>query len=169
MIVAMTQSLGPTGGSRVATPGLGFLYATTLGYLDATQPGERPWSSQSPLIGLREGRPALVIGGAGGRRIVSAIVQTLVRTEIDGLGLEAAMGAARLHPTGRWHFEQLDETIEPAGAAMARARGQSVLVRPFEYYFGRLNAIAVLENGSLVGVADPRWAWGSAIGVNRGG
>ena len=46
--VALTQSLGPTLGARVVTPGLGFLYASTLGgYLSGGGPGYRPWSSQA--------------------------------------------------------------------------------------------------------------------------
>ena len=78
--MALTQSLGPTGGARVVTPGLGFLYASTLGgYLAGGGPGYRPWSSQAPLLVLQEGEPWLVLGGAGARRILSALVATLTR------------------------------------------------------------------------------------------
>jgi len=169
MAVAMTQSLGPTGGSRVATPGLGFLYAATLGYLDREEPGDRPWSSQSPLVVLRDGRPVLVMGGAGGRRIISALVQTLVRLELEGVALTEAMEMARFHPTGRWHFEQLDSLREPVGAELARFRGNRVLVRPFDDYFGRLNVISIdPRSGVMTGVADPRWPWGAAAGVEAG-
>ena len=107
----------------------------------------------------------MVLGGAGGRRIVSAMVQTLVRIELEGAPLEEAMAAARFHPTGRWHFEKLDSTREPTGAELARARGYTVLIRPFDYYFGRLNVVAVdPASGVMTGVADPRWAWGVAVG-----
>jgi len=164
MAVAMTQSLGPTGGSRVATPGLGFLHAATLGYLEGSGPSDRLWSSQSPLIALEDARVTMVLGGAGGRRIVSALVQTLVRLELEGASLDEAMSGPRFHPTGRWHFEQVDPAREPVGAALARARGQTVLVRPFDYYFGRLNVIRVDDAGVMAGAADPRWEWGVAAG-----
>ncbi len=165
MAVAMTQSLGPTGGSQVASPGLGFLYAATMGYLDRSEPGDRPWSSQSPLVGVRDGRLALVMGGAGARRIISAMVGTLVRMERDGVGVEEAMAAPRFHPTDSWYFEQMDGSREPPGAAAARAAGHGVELRPSDTYFARVNVIAVdPTSGRLTGVADPRWAWGGAAG-----
>jgi gamma-glutamyltranspeptidase/glutathione hydrolase len=165
MAVAMTQSLGPTGGSRVATPGLGFLYAATLGYLDRAEPGDRPWSSQSPLVALRDGRLAFVLGGGGSRRIISAMVQTLVRVELDGVPLQEAMSEGRFHPTDRWHFEQIDPTQNPAGADLARTRGFDVLIRPLDSYFARLNGVAVdPSTGLMTGVVDPRWVWGVAVG-----
>ncbi|HSM05421.1 MAG TPA: gamma-glutamyltransferase [Longimicrobiales bacterium] len=165
MAVAMTQSLGPTGGSRVATAGLGFLYAATMGYLDRSEPGDRPWSSQSPLIGLRDGRLAVVMGGAGSRRIISAMVGTLVRMEVDGLGLEEAMAAPRFHPSGSWTFERMDSMPEPVGAQAARVAGYTVEIQPSDTWFARLNVITVdPPSGSITGVADPRWAWGAAAG-----
>jgi gamma-glutamyltranspeptidase/glutathione hydrolase len=165
MAVAMTQSLGPTGGARVATPGLGFLYAATMGYLDRPEPGARPWSSQSPLVGVRDGRLALVMGGAGARRIISAMVGTLVRMEVDGAHVEEAMAAPRFHPSGSWTFEEVDPSRAPVGAAAARASGRQVELRPSDTFFARLNVIvADPETGRLTGVADPRWAWGGAAG-----
>lgn len=165
MAVATTQSLGPTGGSRVASPGLGFLYAATMGYLDRAQPGDRPWSSQSPLMGLREGRLAFVLGGAGARRIISAMVGTLVRMERDGMELREAMAAPRFHPSDSWSFEQMDPARDPRGASGARAADLPVVLRPSDTYFARLNAIAVDPlTGRATGVADPRWPWGAAGG-----
>ena len=171
--VSMTQSLGPSGGSRVATPGLGFLYAATLGgYLGRVEPGDRPWSSQSPLIGLRDGRPVFVIGGAGSRRIISGLVNTLLRVELDGASLAEAMAEPRLHPSSTWTFEeavaQRSTEGRPAGAKLAEALGHEVVIRPFDVWFARLNAIAIdRTTGEFQGVADPRWPWGSAAGPTR--
>ena len=168
MAVAMTQSLGPTGGSRVATQGLGFLYAATLGgYLGVVEPGDRPWSSQSPLIALRDGRPAYVMGGAGARRIISALVGTIVRLEVEGMSSEAAIAAPRLHPAASaWRFERSEDSeVDPPGAALARAAGHDVRVLPTDDYFARLNIITIdASTGTMTGIADPRWAWGAASG-----
>ncbi len=167
MAVAMTQSLGPTGGSRVATEGLGFLYAASVGgYLGYVRPGDRPWSSQSPLVALRDDGPALVMGGAGARRIISALVATVVRLETEELAPEEALEAARLHPAAAaWRFEQSTPELDPPGARSARDAGHEVILLPVGSYFGRLNVIAVDETtGIMTGVADPRWAWGAASG-----
>jgi len=172
MAVAMTQSLGPTGGSRVATEGLGFLYAATVGgYLGYVRPGDRPWSSQSPMIALRGGRPAYVVGGAGARRIISALVRTIVRIDAEGMSAEDALGAPRLHPAGdTWTFEQpAGSDVDPPGAALARAAGVEVQVLPtLDVFFARLNVITIdRANGTITGVADPRWRWGAASGPLR--
>lgn len=166
--VAMTQSLGPTGGARVATPGLGFLYAATLGgYLGRVEPGDRPWSSQSPLIGLRDDRPVLVIGGAGARRIISGLVVTLLRVELDGADLAEAMASARLHPsaTAPWRFEQTRPDRAPPGLELASAFGIEARPRETGVWFARLNAVSAdPATGLFHGVADPRWPWGAAAG-----
>src|SRR5262245_27855420 len=78
-VVALTQSVGPNLGSKVAAPGLGFLYAATMGYLGDVKPGDRPFSSQSPLIVQQNGELRFVLGAAGARRIIPAIVTTLSR------------------------------------------------------------------------------------------
>ncbi len=161
-VVALTQSLGPTLGARVVTPGLGFVYASTLGgYLEGGGPGYRPWSSQAPLIVTRGGQPVLVVGGAGARRILSAMVGTLTRVLGAGIGLEAAMAAARLHPTGG---TVLVEEGWPGAPELANL---GFRVEPRErIYFARLNAVEVLPGGTFRGVGDPRWP-GSAAGGSR--
>ncbi|MDH3223032.1 MAG: gamma-glutamyltransferase, partial [Gemmatimonadota bacterium] len=99
MLVALTQTIGPNLGSKVVTPGLGFTYAATLGgYLSSVAGGERARSSISPLMVLADGEPRLVLGAAGGARIVSAVVQAVCRFVDQGLSLPEALAAARVHP-----------------------------------------------------------------------
>jgi gamma-glutamyltranspeptidase/glutathione hydrolase len=162
-VVALTQSLGPTLGARVVTPGLGFIYASTLGgYLTGGGPGYRPWSSQAPLVVMSGGRPELVIGGAGARRILSALVTVLSRTLQGGEDLEAALAAPRLHATaGR---VELQEGWGVAGELAAF--GYEVRERESSY-FARLNAVAVLRDGTFRGAGEPRWTESAAGGPRR--
>ena len=172
MVVAMTQSLGPTLGSWVVTPGLGFVYAaTTGGYLADTPPGGRPWSSQAPIIVLEDGRPRYVLGGAGARRIVSALVSVVSRLLDEGMGLSEALAASRLHPSGdEVTLENGDAPeAEEGGEAALESLGFQVDTRSFSTWFALLNAIEVVgtpEGGErqFLGVADPRWGWGGAVG-----
>lgn len=166
--VALSQSLGPTLGSRVVTPGLGFLYASTLGgYLVGSRPGYRPFSSQAPLVAVREGPEGtsgslLVIGGAGSRRILSALVSTITRYLGDDESLEAALQAPRLHPTGSRVEVQEGWT---AAAALERNGYEVTLREPS--YFARLNAIEVLAPRWFRGVGEPRWSESAAGGPRR--
>ncbi|MEJ2205327.1 MAG: gamma-glutamyltransferase [Gemmatimonadota bacterium] len=162
-VVALTQSLGPTLGARVVTPGLGFVYASTLGgYLAGGGPGYRPWSSQAPLVALRQGRPALVIGGAGARRILSAMVGTLTDVLGRAIRLDVALAEPRLHPTGG---VVLVEGGWPGADALANLGFE---VEPRERtYFARLNAVEILPDGTFRGVGDPRWSESAAGGPRR--
>jgi len=168
MLVALTQSLGPSMGSKVATPGLGFLYAATMGYLGELAPGDRPFSSQSPLIVLREDEPAFVLGAAGARRIVSAIVSVLSRVVDQGMTLEQAMAQPRLHPTeGVITLEMDDATSWPVSVVNdLRQLGFTASPRSDGSYFARIHGIAWDQHtGAYVGVADHRWV--GTAGVPR--
>ncbi|HLB35242.1 MAG TPA: gamma-glutamyltransferase [Gemmatimonadales bacterium] len=167
MVVALTQSLGPNFGSKVATPGLGFLYAATMGYLAARAPGDRPFSSQAPMIVLRDGRPVYVTGGGGGRRILSASVAVLSRLIDQRLSLADALAAPRFHPAGGRVILE-----DRAGAAWPAALQDRLAVLGLRLgsnrdggYFARLHAIEWdAATNEYVGAADGRWT-GAAAGV----
>jgi gamma-glutamyltranspeptidase/glutathione hydrolase len=169
-VVALTQSVGPNMGSKVATPGLGFLYAATMGYLGELEAGtRRHWSSQSPLLVVRDGRPVLVLGGAGARRIISAVVETVSRFIDEELPIDEALAAPRFHPVP----SRIDVEVRP-GAAWSeadqerlRTLGFTVRARDDAPYFARVNVAGWDVAGSRwTGVADPRWP-GAAGAVAR--
>jgi len=103
-----------------------------------------------------------VIGGAGARRILSAMVGTLTKVLGDGTGLEAAMAQARLHPAGT---AVLVEEGWPGATVLANLGFE---VEPRERtYFARLNAVQILPEGEFRGVGDPRWSESAAGGPRR--
>lgn len=165
MMVGLTQSLGPNMGSKVVTPGLGFLYASTLGgYLGDFEPGQRASSHISPMILEKDGKPYMVLGAAGGRHIVTAIVQSISRNIDHGMRLDSALAAGRLysydtivqfemHEESSWFLEDLRKfNLAPIDSIEQRGR------------FGRVHAIIFdADNMALIGAADPDWE-GSASG-----
>ena len=166
MYVALTQTIGPNLGSRVMTPGLGFLYAATLGgYLGYMEPGERARSSISPLMVLQDGEPVLVLGAAGGARIISAVVQAVLRVVDQGMSLPDALGAARVHPIDGGIQMETSPGIGWAAEDIAEVVSWGMEVEEVEREgaFGRIHGIWVHPGtGELVGVADPDWE-GAAI------
>ncbi|HSM60382.1 MAG TPA: gamma-glutamyltransferase [Longimicrobiales bacterium] len=161
MFVALTQTLGPSMGSSVVTPGLGFLYAATLGgYLGRVEPGERARSFVSPFMVLRDGQPVLVLGAAGGARIVSGIVQVVSRVIDDRMPLADALAAPRVHMAG----STLDaETTpgtgwRPEDLRLMRSLGLEVSENPREGAFSRVHAVQYdPATGTWTGAADPDW------------
>ena len=172
MYVALTQTIGPNLGSKVTTPGLGFLYAATLGgYLGRMEPGERARSSISPLMVLQDGEPVLVLGAAGGARIISAVVQTVVRVVDQGMDLPEALAAARVHPVDGGIEMETSPGIGWADEDIAEVLSWGMTVREVEREgaFGRIHGIRVNRGtGEIVGVADPDWE-GAAIVPGSGG
>ena len=98
MVVALTQTLGTTLGSKVATPGLGFAYAQTLGgYLGEVRAGERASSHISPLLVSKDGAPFLALGAAGGSRIPSSIVAVVSRVRAISLTPSPSQSTINMH------------------------------------------------------------------------
>lgn len=172
MYVSLTQTIGPNLGSKVATPGLGFLYAATLGgYLGRMEPGERASSSISPLMVLEEGEPVLVLGAAGGSRIVSAVVQAVLRVVDQGMSLPDALAAARVHPVEGGIAMETSPEIgwTPEQVAEVESWGLEVQTVERAGAFGRIHGIWVdRTTGVKTGVADPDWE-GAAVVPDQSG
>ncbi|RMH18767.1 MAG: hypothetical protein D6701_05830 [Gemmatimonadetes bacterium] len=168
MVVALTQTIGPSMGSKVVTPGLGFLYAATLGgYLGRMEPGERARSFISPLLVEKDGEPVLVLGAAGGVRIVTAVVHTVARVIDQGMSLPDALAAPRVHPTANGIELETTPGVgwSPDVVRALREAGWEVREQPRVGAFGRVHAVYYdRPSKRWVGVADPDWE-GTAAAV----
>lgn len=161
MYVVLTQTLGPNMGSSVVTPGLGFLYAATLGgYLGHIEPGERARSNISPVIVLKDGVPVVALGAAGGGKIPFGVVQVISRIVDDGMPLADALAAPRTY----WSGTTLEaETTPvsgwtPAQVAEMRALGLEVREVPSTGSFSRVHAVQFdAATHTFIGGADPDW------------
>ena len=172
-VVSITQTVGPLFGSRVITPGLGFVYAATMGsYLSATDqvPGARPRTTIAPTVVTRDGEVVLALGAAGGMRILSAIVQTISRYIDQGHAPDVAVALPRVHPVydeteskervtngEKVNLEMTpDRGWSPEVAESLQAAGFEVVPVETHASFGRVHLIAKSGN-AWQGVADADW------------
>jgi gamma-glutamyltranspeptidase / glutathione hydrolase len=150
-------------GSGVLVPGTGVILNNMLGEEDLNPhgfhriaPGRRVPSMMAPTVVLRNGEIELGLGSAGSNRIRSAILQTVARTVEEGLPVEAAIRAPRLH------FErgvvQAEPGIDEEALRRIEARGIPVARRPaINLFFGGVQAVAIDPvTGALSGGGDPR-------------
>jgi gamma-glutamyltranspeptidase/glutathione hydrolase len=182
-IVSITQTVGPLFGSRVITPELGFVYASTMGrYLadDDQAPGSRPRTTIAPTVVTRDGEVVLALGAAGGIRIFSAIVQTISRFIDQGHDPETAVALPRVHPervtNDAGERVNLEETINlemtpergwPQAVADGLAAAGFEVLRIEEHAsFGRVHLVA-RDGDSWLGVPDEDWE-GTAAGAACG-
>jgi gamma-glutamyltranspeptidase/glutathione hydrolase len=149
-------------GSGVFVPGTGLQINNMLGEQDlnpfgfhATAPGRRLPSMMSPSVVLRDGALELGLGSGGSNRIRSAITQTILRCLADGLGIERAVNAPRVHfEAGVVHSEP---GVDPAALDHLAAAGYEVVRwRRQNLFFGGVHAVAVGADGTAQGVGDPR-------------
>ncbi|MEM9142042.1 MAG: gamma-glutamyltransferase [Bacteroidota bacterium] len=185
MVVSITQTIGPNFGAKVITPGLGFVYASTMGaYLSnaAQEPGSRPRTTIAPTIVTKNGEVVMVLGAAGGLRILSGLAQTISRHIDRHLPIKQAVAAARVHPestlnedTGEREFEGMRFSAEftPKNGWVAsdsvRWKQAGFQVKGIERYgaFSRVHALTFNpENKTWTGVADPDWE-GTAEGPDQ--
>jgi len=74
------------------------VFGLVQGEQNAIQPGKRMLSSMIPSIVLdRAGRPLLLVGGRGGPRIISGVMQTIVNVLDHHMSLADAIDGPRVH------------------------------------------------------------------------
>ena len=80
-----------------AQPGMPNAFGLVGGDANSIAPGKRPLSSMSPTIVVKDGKPVLLLGGAGGSRIITAVLQVIVNVVDFGMTIEKALEHPRFH------------------------------------------------------------------------
>lgn len=168
---ALTSSTGE--GCGWVLPGWGVMLNNMLGEADLNPRGFHRWaagvrlsSMMAPTMLRQGGEPRLVLGTGGANRIRTAIAQVIWRWALQGLDLEEAIAAPRLHwEAGRLDWEPGWPEAELAGA-IALSRESRDWPEP-SLFFGGVHAIARRADGHLQAVGDPRRH--GAAAVWRGG
>jgi len=146
--VSMTHSIGGAAGAGVATPGLGFLHNNHMakfnplpGTINSIAPGKRH-SGSVPTIVYQDAEPILAVGGAGGTRLVSATVQTIVNVLDHGMDISAAVAAPRLHSEDKDLILLEVGWPEPTWAELRRRGFRVELADGLSDYLGRVNGVS---------------------------
>jgi gamma-glutamyltranspeptidase/glutathione hydrolase len=176
--VACTATINTSFGSKVVVPGTGVLLnnqmddfsaqpgtANFFGLVgaeaNAIAPGKRPLSSMSPTIILKDGRPVLSVGAAGGPTIISQTVLAIVATVDFGMEVREALARPRFHH--QWKPDELliETRIGEGVIAELQSRGHKIKRTDA---IGATQAVGIESStpDKLVGVHDPRLAGGES-------
>ena len=159
--VAMTSSIENAFGSRLMVRGFllnnsmtDFSFRPTIdgkSVANAIAPGKRPLSSMSPTIVLQDDEPYMLLGSAGGPRIIGHVLKTLIAHLDWGLSVDRAISLPhRINMSGPYELEA--GTDAEALAKPLEEMGYPVSVREIN---SGLHAI-VIKPTWLEGAADPR-------------
>ena len=135
-----------------AKPGVPNIYGLIGSEANAIAPGKRMLSSMTPTIVEKEGALFLVTGTPGGATIITTVFQSIINVIDFNMGLQEAINAKKTH--SQWLPDIL--FIENGGISAEvqldlEKRGHSIT---FKESPSKINAILVLDDGSLEGGAD---------------
>jgi gamma-glutamyltranspeptidase/glutathione hydrolase len=162
-VVSMSQTIGHFFGSGVVAQGYGVLLNDDIsdmerfpGHPNSIGANKRSVANMAPTIVFRHGKPRLSLGTPGSVRIFPAMAQVIANVLFGGMTLEQAVAAGRIHwEENRFFFEgDIPEAV--------RARARKELDQPLserrkqDLFFGGVHGAEILEDGTIVGVADPR-------------
>jgi gamma-glutamyltranspeptidase/glutathione hydrolase len=169
-LVALTTTLNDVYGCKVLVPELGYflnnemddftaapghpnLYGLIQGEANAIAPGKRMLSSMSPTIAWAGDR-TLALGGRGGSRIPTAVLQVVLAVVVDNDPLQTAIDRPRIHH--QWlpdvlYFES--DALSPETWMALENWGHAV--EPWEKD-ATINAVMGLANRVTLAAGDPR-------------
>ena len=107
----------------------------------------------SPTIVLKDGRPIMTLGAAGGPKIITQVVLTIIHHLDRSVDLWTALEQPRLHrqwsPNRLWVEKGFQQTVFEK--LTSRHHDMSYLGSG-----GVCQAISLAANGNLLGASDPR-------------
>jgi gamma-glutamyltranspeptidase/glutathione hydrolase len=179
--VAMTTTVNYWFGSCVVVPGTGILlndemddfdaapgvpnaYGLVGSGLNAPAPRKSPLSSMAPTFLFDpKGRLELVLGSPGGSTIPTTVAQAIVHWVDDGMRLDEALAASRIHHQLRPDAVQVERNgleAETARALQARGHVLETVARPI----GNVQAVRIdWETGLREAASDPRFEGAPAV------
>ena len=158
--VSLTQT--NHGHSGVVNPGVGVMMNNGMGWgcpipgtINSQAPHARAVNNMTPVVLHENGRLIFALGGSGGRRIWSALVQTIVNYVDRGMPLQEALQQPRFHTES--DVVMIDGRIDEAVLQGLAARGHE-LVEATPHYtyspYSEPNGIA-LDGGVLRSAVYP--------------
>lgn len=142
--VSQTQTVRDWFGSGIVADGLGFVLnnamsdfsaavgaltsqGLTYGSANAIQGGKTPLSSMSPCMVLKDGKPILAIGAAGGPRIITGTLQGIVNAVDYGMTPERLVNLPYIHVITNAQGLEVEYGISEDTLKLLEAKGHHLI------------------------------------------
>ncbi|KAE8389768.1 gamma-glutamyltranspeptidase [Aspergillus alliaceus] len=138
-----------------STPGTSNAFGYIPSEANFIRPGKRPLSSITPTIVTHQnGSVFYIAGSAGGSRIITATLQSIIHAVDEGLSAAEALAKPRLHDQLVPNQVRFEYTYDNETVAFMKTRGHNVTwVAPGD---STAQAIRVLPNGTFDAAGEPR-------------
>lgn len=173
LAISLTTTLMSSFGSAVTIPGTGVLLNNGMSWFDpepgraaSLAPSRRPLTNQTPAIVSDAAGPRFVVGASGGRRILDAVAQLIIKAVDFGLGAQAAISSPRMDCSEQRLI--VDDRVGPAALAGLADLGHDLTAHQLDFFLnGFASPDAILYDRAanvLRGGADPFYP-ALAVGV----
>jgi gamma-glutamyltranspeptidase/glutathione hydrolase len=167
--VACTATVNTSFGSKVVIPGMGVIMNNEMddfsiapgvpnafgligAEANAIAPGKRPLSSMSPTIVLKDGKPLLAVGAAGGPTIITQTLLAIIHTIDFGRPVNEALAQPRFHHQWQPDSIRIERKVDEKVLAELRRRGHTLKIYN---QMGAMQAVS-LRDGTFNAAHDPR-------------
>lgn len=171
LAISLTTTINTLFGSQVMVPETGIIMNNEMndfsipgasnffGYIPSpanyVAPGKRPLSSISPtIVESPDGKLYLVIGSAGGSRIITATIQNIHHVLDRGLSVSEALAQPRLHDQLNPAVSAFEYSYDNSTVAYMKTLGHNVSwVPPGQ---STAQGLRLLPNGTFEAAGEPR-------------
>ena len=157
-VFSQTQTIRNWWGSGVVIPGRGFIMNNAMadfsakagvrttqglayGMANAIRPGKTPLSSMCPSMVFKDGKPFLSLGAAGGPRIITSNLQTILGCIDYGQMVDSSLKHPHMCCLTKGQGLELEEGFSPDTIKLLEERGH--LIKPT----GDFGILLVMPNG----------------------
>ena len=170
-VVSVTKTINHFFGSCVVAEGTGILLNDTMADfsikkydVNSVDKRKKPLSTMAPTIIMKDDKPVAVLGSPGGARIINAVVQVISKLVDHDMDIQEAIDSPRITQNfsnqlcyeDRMCLDEINELVQ---------MGHEVITRDkYDKKMGGVNGVSYLDDGTIVGGADPRRD-GLAIGI----
>ncbi|RJE27294.1 gamma-glutamyltranspeptidase [Aspergillus sclerotialis] len=180
MAVSLTTTVNLLFGSKVIVPETGVIMnnemddfsipgsSNSFGYIPSKanyiRPGKRPLSSITPTIVTRpDGKLYLVVGAAGGSRILTATIQNVINVVDQKMTAAEALAQPRLHDQLVPNQVSFEYPYDNATVAFMKSLGHNVTwVAPGD---STAQAVRITPNGTFDAAGEPRQVDSGGVAV----
>ncbi len=170
-LVSVTKTINHFFGACLVAKGTGILlndtmadFSTKRNDVNSVDSRKKSLSTMAPTIVLKDDKPFLVIGSPGGSRIINIVAQVISKVIDHDMDIQDAINSPRItqNTTNDLFYEDrmtrgVINKLEKMGHDMKK-------VLPWDKKMGGVQGIRFMEDGTIIGGADPRRD-GKAIGL----
>ncbi len=143
-VLSQTQTIRNWWGCGVTIPGRGFVMNNTMadfspkagvqttqglayGMANTVRPAKTPLSSMCPSMVFKNGEPLLALGAAGGPRIITSNLQTILNVIDYQMMMDTAVNSPNICCLTKEQGIELEHGFSPDTVGMLRAKGHTIV------------------------------------------